>query len=246
MSKRLKLCPVTGLKWRVARLSRRDWHADRSIASIDVSMHNPRCDGRYLDCQLHWAKPRFSAFEFSIGDTLQVHNYCSFGHPQHGVLSMADAHAVAGEEGRAWRERNEDRIRQALQQQPVEFIHWDAATRSPGYEETVARYKSLILGDDALPSLLCDEVLANAKRRTAATIGTDDPRLGQAADFVFHEIADYHLRSQDRSVFHIYPGDELRVMTALRRHAGTPDVMRTYDFVNLHIRWDVTHESRNG
>ena len=88
MSKRLRLCPLTGLKWRVARLSRRDWHADHSIASIDVSMHNPRCDGRYLDCQLHWAKPRFSAFEFSIGDTLQVHNYCSFGHPQHGVLAM--------------------------------------------------------------------------------------------------------------------------------------------------------------
>jgi len=236
MSKRLKLCPLTGLKWRVARLSRRDWHADRSIASIDVSMHNPRCDGRYLDCQLHWAKPRFSAFELSIGDTLQVHNYCSFGHPQHGVLSMADARAVARDEGRAWRERNEDGIRRALHPKPVELIHWDAAIQSPRYDETVARYKDLILGDDALRSLLFDEVLANAERRTASTIGTDDPRLTQAADFVFHEIADYHIRSEDRCVFHIYPGDELRVMTALRQHAGTPDVMRRYDFVNLHIR----------
>jgi hypothetical protein len=62
MSTRPQICRRTGLKWNIDKRSRHHFPSD-TIASVDVSLHNPRCRGRLLACQLHWAKDLFPTFQ---------------------------------------------------------------------------------------------------------------------------------------------------------------------------------------
>ena len=80
MAKPFRLCPETGVKYRIRRQSSwRDVPFDKRICSIEVSLDNSKCSGRYLETILRWTVPNFPNFVFSLGDTLRIHDHLALG-----------------------------------------------------------------------------------------------------------------------------------------------------------------------
>jgi len=184
---------------------------------------------------MNWARDKFTTFEFSIGDTLQVHNYCAFGHPTHGLLSYPEALRISAQEGRQWRAENEAAIAAMLPIQKVKFLHWEEWKAHRDFRPVLQLYTDLIMSDPTLRDILLNEVRNFSSRRMSRSVRSDDPRVRRAADFVLEELAIYHIHSNGYPVFHIYPGGELQIMMALRKHRLTPTALRQFDFINLQL-----------
>jgi hypothetical protein len=111
---------------RVDRQSRwRDIPPAYRRACFEISLHNPACSGERLVCALEWAATRFSEFEFSLGDSLYVHNYVASGHPTLGKLDERTARAVSRREGDDWLTENFVHVQRVLGKEKVCLHRWD-------------------------------------------------------------------------------------------------------------------------
>src|SRR5919204_1327264 len=133
MSRRFVRCIESGVEYRVQSQSRWREAGPNLRASLEISISNPRCTGRFLECQLAWARRHFDSFEFSLGDTLRVHNYTTIGHPLHGRLLPEAAWRVAREEGDRWLESNGAVIQRMLATAPYAVVRWDDWKRDRGF-----------------------------------------------------------------------------------------------------------------
>lgn len=236
MSRRKKeICPATGLLWNIEYRSRLLWQREGTAASFDISLHNPRCAGDFLRCQLRWARNLFETFEISLGDTLQRHNYVSLGHPAHGVLDEGTALQVAREEGDRWIAANQQVLDDELGQPGCEIRRWETWRRHTQLTTRVAEYTELIRGTPHLAKALRDEVTKAARRRSGrAELSTES--LLRAEMFAIEEIAVYHIHSEGRRIFHIYAGSPMKIIKEVQMHPQTPSVFRGHEYIYLNIR----------
>ena len=235
MSTRAQICPHTGLKWNIEKRSRPSYPPE-TVVSFDISMHNPRCGGRFLACQLHWAKDLFSEFQFSIGDTLQAHNYVAFGHPTAGPVSRDEALALASSEGRQWHADHAAMIEGILGKCRARYIFWDEWKDHPRFGSAVGFYQDKLLGDPTLRATMMSDIETFLDRNRIDYVLAGEDRIIRATMFLIEEIAVYQLHSERDGVVHVYPGKQLKILRALRGKEGIPAPLRNLDYVYLDIR----------
>jgi tRNA-dependent cyclodipeptide synthase len=235
MSTRAQICPHTGLKWNVEKRSRPSFPPE-TVASFDVSMHNPRCGGRFLACQLHWAKDLFAEIQFSIGDTLQAHNYVAFGHPTAGPVSREEALALAASEGRRWHADHAAMIEAILGKCRPRYIFWDEWKDHPRFGSAVGFYQDKLLSDPVFRAAMMSDIETFLDRSRIDYELAGEDRIVRATMFLIEEMAVYELHSERDGVVHVYPGKQLKILRALRGQDGIPAPLRNLDYVYLDIR----------
>ena len=243
MTGHTKICPVTGLKWRISEHSSDALVCDDDrIASIEVSLNNPHCVGRFLAFQLVWAKKFFKKAEFAIGDTLQRHNYSSIGHETRGVLDPESAEAISREEGRQWCEQNASIIAQYWSG-PSLIRRWDQWRAHPEFTDAVERSRRILTGETMSPLLFKDAKRFMARRGMKEFDPNSRIACG-CSEYIIEEVAGYFLHSRDWPVVHIYAGRALDTLRYFSKNGKIPeasdvefvDVMRARKYVNFELR----------
>lgn len=205
-------CRVTGVEWRMAAHWPRGPVHFGDLCSFDISLHNQRCAGRMLDCLMYWAKDLFTRFEFSIGDTLYRHTYATIGHPDLGILSAAEAEAIAKAEGIDWQQAHEGRIAAVLGQN-IRFRHWDEWRESIDFPGALARARRAITGESMTGRLRSDT--ERFLERRAPELCGDEQVIAALSEFIIEEAAVYFLHSKAEQVTHVYPGKTLVTLRGL-------------------------------
>ena len=221
---------------RVGRQSK--WQAvprDRRFASLEISVGNPSCMGEALTAQIDWARERFEWLQFSVGDTLNVHNYMSIGHPDYGVLNASEAHQRAFEEGNSWMLENVDRIAGRLPRGSYEIRRWDDWLAMSEVRACIASMVQLFRQNFGLEELLVRERLEYLRRRAIAVESLSSGDLQSLSRYVLEELAVFQYQGAQKTCVHLYPGD-LAILRRMKNLPGCPPALKEAQYVLFDVR----------
>lgn len=216
------------------------WHkipVAQRHASIEISMGNERCKGDYLAIQLTWARDRFHDFRFSIGDTLQLHNYVVLGHPGYGRVDETHARKICLHEGDDWLEENQPIIETVLAGKQFSFIRWDELLAEPTVKGHLYQLTELYLSDEEIFSLVRQDVAGYLDRR-----GHRLPDLSEAQHYkldlhVLEELAVYQYQAEELDLISVYPGsNQLLLRPKHLTVVNLPRGLKDRRYVTLDIR----------
>lgn len=210
---------------------------DQRCASFEISIGNERCVGKFLRAQLEWAVDEFSHFEFSIGDTLQVHNYVTVGHPTHGMLRPGEARRVANREGRTWVHQHLPIIEEVLPPSRWEIHRWDDWLSRPGVQDNLRMLRKTVDAHPQLADLVLSDARAYLARRQRSLDDMGAGAIDELVSFVLEELAVFQYQAEQQSprVVNVYPGSDLTVFKHLAESPLLPPSLRDRHFVLLEI-----------
>jgi tRNA-dependent cyclodipeptide synthase len=224
---------LTGI--RVLRQSR--WHLrpiEARTASFEISIGNPLCRGEALAVQLDWAAPRFRRFEFSVGDTLNVYNFITIGHPRRGRLDPVVGRSVAEQEGDAWVDTETPLIGSVLPLGSWTIHRWDWWMSRPIVRKHLRTLLNLLDVDRDFRKLVDDELMAYLRRRGKGGEAMEQADAVYLHRYVLEELAVYQYQVEKSSAVHLYPGNDL-LLRRLPTIAALPDALKSVEFVLLHL-----------
>jgi tRNA-dependent cyclodipeptide synthase len=237
VSRRFSKCPWTGLEFRINSESAwRELPLKSRWASIEISIGNPRCRGRFLECQVHWSKPLFEHVEFSVGDTLRVYNYQTLGHPALGRLSSAEARAVASGEGDEWVRQNENAIKMILGDSDYRIVRWEEWKASPNFVPYFSMLSELYRANEEFRECLLSDIFAYARRQDANAAPLSRPDANRLATYLIEELAVYQIQATIRPTVNVYPGGVMQIFKRMKEFQGMPSALVNRNFVYLEIR----------
>lgn len=236
------ICPLTGLQYRVMRRSK--WEdsipaAERTV-SFEISTGNPNCSGTPLQLQMNWAVAKARRFEFSLGDTLRVHNYTSVGHPEFGVLSETEAEAVAKSDGDAWIEANKSSIASILQGAQYEIVRWSDWKSRPGYESYFAELKLAYASDRAFAAIVRQDLISYLARQRlrfrSFRPASDEAVIDRLAQYLLEELAVYAIQAARGNTINVYPGGQMKVFKRMNEFAAVPAALKRRHYAYFEIK----------
>lgn len=204
-------------------------------ASFEISVGNERCSDDYLRAQLEWAIDKFSLFEFSVGDTLQVHNYVALGHPIRGVLDREEAHKIAKEEGDTWLEKNVPTIDEVLQGRTFELNRWDDWLSKEQVQGNLNALREMIVAYPKLESAILADASSYLSRRGKSLEDLAAGMIDELTAYVLEELAVFQYQAEN-PIVNVYPGSDLSVFRHLAQSDLLPPSLKNRDFVLLEIR----------
>lgn len=204
-------------------------------ASFEVSVGNPRCAGDYIACQIRWARDRFSSFEFSVGDMLNIHDYIVVGHPRWGILDKSKAWEVCRGEGEAWLKENLPVIRDELGGNVFAIKPWSEWLANPSVKENIAIIQKLYQQNRLVNDTMKSDVETYVQRRYKNfTLSSAD--LDELVEHLVEELAVYKFQTETRRAVNLYPGSN---PVSLRPKADVtqslPAALRDRQFVQFEI-----------
>lgn len=202
-------------------------------ASFEISIGNRKCTGAFLEAQVEWARTRFGTFEFSVGDTLNVHNYMAIGHPDSGVLPAEEARAVARSEGDQWLAKNFDMINRLLPAQSFRIMRWDSWMEIQDIQENILLLESLCRSNVHFDEHITSESMQYAHRRHVSRISSE--AIISLKRYIVEELAVFLFQAQSTSCVHLYPGSDLRVFRQLEHSDLLPVPLRSRHFALFEI-----------
>jgi tRNA-dependent cyclodipeptide synthase len=225
------------LQVRVKRQSR--WQQipiETRHAAIEISTRNPRCTGDYLAAQLEWARDRFGAFRFIVGDTLQVHNYVILGHPQKGSVDEDAAYELCLSEGDEWIDNNHRRIGDLLKGHSFRIHRWNELMADPIVDANLRKLRSAYRSDLAIFDLVRQDVRGYLDRRHANTPLTDE-QLRRLDLHVLEELAVFQYQAEYLNLVSIYPGaSQLLLRPKYRDGLQLPQPLIDRHYITLDIK----------
>lgn len=204
---------------------------DHRRAAVDISLANPKCAGEFLERQLLWARERFRTFDFSIGDTLSVHNYVSLGHPTLGRLLEGDARNTALAEGDVWLESNLPIIQSILAGAPVTVRRWDDWMTNEHVVANLAwlcHMYSVVDEFRAAVAMYVGRFLARRGVMGESLTETDRERLDR---YILEELSVYQYQVEVDRAVNLYPGDDLAVYQPLAMITCLPTSLRERQYI---------------
>ncbi len=229
----LKMCRHTNLRWKIAKRSRLVFPTCCS-ASIDISLHNYRCDSRFLECLLRIVKAEFKSVEISLGDCLQRFNYPIVGHPDKGIIvSGTDAYNESVLEGDKWIEKNLSIVNDVFGAGNVNIKRWSDWLVDPELSSVLSYYDSLIRNHEELWHALNKDLDRFLDFRKISCNAAQRLIL---AKYLIEEVSVYHIHNGRDLVAHIYAGDQLHVLKALKVNECALPSIKYHDFMYVYIR----------
>lgn len=216
------------------------WHqipAAQRRAAIEISTTNLRCTGDYLAEQLIWARGKFTHFQFSIGDTLQIHNYVVLGHPIYDKVDEGQARKIALSEGHDWLKANRDLISQLLEGRSYEFRDWDNLLAVSAVQRNLDEITRLCHSDLELSGAVRKDVAGYLERRGHDARSFSADELAQLDRHVLEELAVYQHQAEDLQLVSIYPGsNQIPLRPQNLRTLNLPRGLKDRHYVTLDIK----------
>lgn len=190
----------------------------RSACSLEISMNNPRQDGRYLASQIDLVNRRFKRCFIHMGDTLQRHNLL-------GRLSPDDARLASYIMGSAWLARNADILEKL--EIPYDIIRWDHWLEHPDFPELHAALRAYYDSNVFFRKIVGRDVALFLERNPQA-----DP--ARCVDYLLEEAAADTLFARQTPTVRLYPASEL----ATYAHLSKTDIPSPLKGLNrgVHVR----------
>lgn len=205
-------------------------------ASLEISIANERCRGRFLEALVYWSSQRFSAFEFSVGDTLRIYDYVTTGHPRLGRLTMPEAHAIAESEGKEWISQNYPRIEDLLHNRNYRIVTWDEWKRHPGFESNLLYLTRLCEQNESFQTTLLQDIRDYIQRKGHAVDELDRQQRGLLCTYLLEELAVYQIQAEARPTINIYPGGQLHVFRRIGSFHGMPHSLVHRNYIYFEFR----------
>lgn len=223
---------ATGVKWKVQKRSRERFPTD-AIASLDISLHNARCSGRYFRCLASIVEKKFDRVEISLGDLLQRHNYISVGHPSGGVpIPMDMAISLAKEEGERWISDHLGIIHDIFGDR-ASIRRWSSWIEREDVNRAYHYYK---LAFESEPDLLRAIDIDVNRFLRFRNVREEDVDVSKLRAYILEEIAVYNVQNSEGLYVHIYVGGELESLKALRANWRTLPPMRCYESIYFYMK----------
>lgn len=214
MSKSFVQCDSSGVQYRIARETAGEKRDE--VCSFDISLLNPRCMGRGLQCLLAWANDGFKSFEFSLADTLYMHSFSAIAEPGKDPLTVAQASDRARELGDRWIETNHPIIESFLGKE-FTIRRWDEWKQHDEFNDAVSRVQELFSLPSLRPLVIADASAFFKRKNTEKA--PSEVQISALVDFIVEESAVYFIHSKHFNVRHVYPGKSLAVLRKLANSA---------------------------
>lgn len=214
------------------------WTLDRSTlcASFAISIGNPRCYSPSLDCQIDWGSSEFQRFEFSVADTLRVHNYLALGHPRYGTLSVEQALEICAEEGADWISQHTRVIDELLRDKPRRIVTWEHWKSMPMFEAYLARLEALHSADRDFRNCVSSDTSGFLSRQGRSMNSLSAAQKSTLAKYILEELAACQVRAELQPTVNIYPGGMLKTYRRMRLINGIPDSLANRHYIYVELR----------
>lgn len=182
-----------------------DWNK-HTVATLGVSVTSPNWQDDKFAAILAFATKRFTTIRIDVTDALYRHGFMVEG------MAGEEALACANSLGALWLARHADVIA-ACPVAPA-IVRWAAWYDHPDYETTLKQFQTAHQSNPVLSEAVRDDIAAFYRRKGREPSPVEHQG---SANYFIEELAVITLQARALSGLRIYPGDELRCFSVVRR-----------------------------